>query len=76
MLDIKFVRENPQQVRENLRKRGMPEKAAAIDQLLELDAKWRQFLVEADQLRKKRNEVTQEIAAAKKKGRDPSGVMK
>jgi len=76
VLDIKFVRENPQQVRENLRKRGMPEKAAAIDQLLELDAKWRQFLVEADQLRKKRNEVTQEIAAAKKKGRDPSGLMK
>jgi len=76
VLDIKFVRENPEQVRENLRKRGMPEKAAAIDRLLELDANWRQLLVKADQLRKKRNEITQEIAAAKKKGNNPSSLMK
>lgn len=76
MLDIKFVRENPEQVRDNLRKRGMPEKVAAIDRMLEIDLKWRQFLAEADQLRKLRNEITQDIAAAKKKGSDPSDLMK
>ncbi len=76
MLDIKFVRENPEQVRENLRKRGTPEKVQDVDRLLEVDAKWRQLLAETDQLRRKRNEVTQAIAEARKKRHDPSALMK
>ena len=76
MLDIKFVRENPEQVKENLRKRGMPEKVPHVNRLLQVDAKWRQLLVEADQLRRKRNEITQAIAEARKKGQDPSALMK
>lgn len=76
MLDIKFVRDNPEQIKDNLRRRGMPEKTADVTRLLELDAKWRQLLVEADQLRKKRNEITQVIAATKKKGHDASNLMK
>ncbi len=76
MLDIKFVRENPEAVRENLRRRGVPEKVHDVDNLLSLDAKWREFLVEADRLRKSRNEITAEVAQARKKGKDPAELMK
>ena len=76
MLDIKFVRENPDRVRENLRKRGMEEKIQDIDRLLDADARWRQLLAEADALRRKRNEITQAIAEARKKKQDPSALMK
>ena len=76
MLDIKFVRDSSELVKENLRKRGMPEKVPHVNRLLQVDAKWRQLLVEADQLRRKRNEITQAIAEARKKGQDPSALMK
>lgn len=76
MLDIKFVRDSSELVKENLRKRGMPEKVPHVNRLLQVDAKWRQLLVEADQLRRKRNEITQAIAEARKNGQDPSALMK
>ncbi len=76
VLDIKFVRENPDQVKENLRKRGTAEKVQDVDRLLQVDAKWRQLLAEADQLRRKRNEITQAIAEARKKRHDTSALMK
>ncbi|MEK6919675.1 MAG: serine--tRNA ligase [Thermoproteota archaeon] len=76
MLDIKFVRDSSELVNENLRKRGMPEKVPHVNRLLQVDAKWRQLLVEADQLRRKRNEITQAIAEARKNGQDPSALMK
>jgi seryl-tRNA synthetase len=76
LLDIKFVRENPDVVKENLRKRGTAEKVADVDRLLALDGKWRELVVEADRLRKSRNEITGAIAQARKKGQDPSALMK
>ncbi len=76
LLDIKFVREHPEAVRENLRRRGVPEKVHDVDNLLSLDAKWREFLVDADKLRKGRNEITAEIAQARKGGKDPAELMK
>jgi len=76
VLDIKFVRDSSELVKENLRKRGMPEKVPHVNRLLQVDAKWRQLLVEADQLRRKRNEITQAIAEARKKSQDPSALMK
>ncbi len=76
MLDIKFVRENPDAVKENLRRRGIAEKIEDLDRLLSLDAKWRELLVEADRLRRSRNDITQAIAQAHKKGQEASGLMK
>jgi len=46
MLDIKLVRDNPNLVKENLRRRGTLEKVPEVDRLLELDNKWRKFLQE------------------------------
>src|SRR5690348_14667291 len=76
MLDIRLVREAPEKVRENLRHRGMPEKISELDRLLRLDADWRKQQTEGDHLRKRRNEITQSIAAARKKGQDVSALLK
>ncbi len=76
MLDIRFVRENPEAVRENLRRRGVLEKGVDLDKLLVLDSKWRELLADAEKLRKSRNEITAEIAQARKKGNDPAQLMK
>src|SRR5690348_5072766 len=76
MLDIRLVREAPEKVRENLRHRGMPEKISELDRLLRLDADWRREQTEADRLRKRRNEITQTIAAARKKDKDVSELLK
>jgi seryl-tRNA synthetase len=64
MLDIKLLRENPDIVRESQKKRGMPEKE--VDWVLELDKKWRGLKFEVDNLKSKRNKISQEINQAKK----------
>lgn len=76
MLEIRLVRESPDRVKENLRRRGMPEKVADVDRLLQLDAEWRMGLVEVERLRRRRNEITQKIAESRKKGQDASQPMK
>jgi seryl-tRNA synthetase len=76
LLDIRFVREAPEKIRENLRQRGMPEKIGELDRLLQLDADWRREQAEADRLRKRRNEITQMIAAARRKGQDVLALLK
>ncbi len=76
MLDIRLVREKPDLVRENLHHRGMPEKLPDVERLLQVDAGWRRELAEADLLRRKRNEITEAIAEARKKGQDVSRLMK
>src|SRR5436309_16077812 len=54
----------------------MPEKVSELDRLLQLDAGWRREQADADRLRKRRNEITQSIAAARKKGEDVSPLLK
>jgi len=54
----------------------MPEKISELDRLLQLDADWRREQAEADHLRKRRNEITQSIASARKKGQDVSALLK
>ncbi len=76
MLEIRLVRESPDRVKENLRHRGMPEKIQDLDRLIQLDLDWRKGLAEVERLRRKRNEVTQAIAEARKKGHDASQLMK
>ena len=70
MLDIKLIRENPELVRENLKRRGDPENLRMLDELIDCDRKWRQLLTELNELRHQRKKITMEIAALKKKGED------
>ena len=75
MLDIRFVRANPDIVKADLAKRNDTEKIAWVDDLLAKDAKSRELKVAADTLRKRRNEVGREINTVKKAGGDASALM-
>lgn len=72
MLDIKLIREHPEVVRENLKKRRATEKLKMLEDLIEYDKEWRQLLTEANKLRHKRKMITTEIASLKKKEKDIS----
>ncbi|MDO4438301.1 MAG: serine--tRNA ligase [Eubacteriales bacterium] len=63
MLDIKFVRENPEAVKENIRKKFQDSKLVLVDECIALDAELRQVQQEADELRAKRNKLSKEIGA-------------
>ena len=72
MLDIKLIRETPDVVRANLERRQQPEKLELLDQVITADRRWRELTAKANQLRKRRNEVSQDIAQAMKAGKDAS----
>ena len=61
MLDIKFVRENPDAVKENIRKKFQDAKLPLVDEVLELDRKNRAAITEASELRASRNALSKEI---------------
>ena len=76
MLDIKWIRENPEAVRENIRKKFQEEKLPLVDQVLELDSRNRAAITEASDLRSRRNTLSKQVGMlmgqAKK---DPSKLV-
>ena len=62
MLDIKFVRENPEIVKENIRKKFQDEKLPLVDKVIELDRRNREAMTEANDLRASRNALSKAIA--------------
>ncbi|WP_276848046.1 serine--tRNA ligase [Faecalibaculum rodentium] len=69
MLDIKFVRENPDAVKENIRKKIQDHKLVLVDQVIEEDQELRIIQQEADQLRSRRKTVSKEIGSLMKQGK-------
>ena len=65
MLDIKLIREHPEIVRQNLKKRGDAEKLQMLDDLINHDREWRKLLTKANELRHERRKTTNEIAVLK-----------
>ncbi len=65
MLDIKLIRENPELVKKNTQNRGYEPKI--VEQIIELDKKWREYKTEDDKLRGERNKASEAINQAKKK---------
>ena len=61
MLDIKFIRENPDAVKENIKKKFQDAKLSLVDELLDLDAKNRAAITEASDLRASRNSLSKQI---------------
>ena len=61
MLDIRFIRENPDAVRENIKKKFQDAKLPLVDEVIDLDAKRRTAIAEADQLRSNRNTLSKQI---------------
>ena len=61
MLDIRFIRENPEAVRENIRKKYQDHKLPLVDEVLELDEKLRSAKTEGNELRSRRNALSKQI---------------
>ncbi|MEM0473449.1 MAG: serine--tRNA ligase [Candidatus Aenigmatarchaeota archaeon] len=76
MLDIKLIRENPELVKENLKRRQDSEKLRWVDELLKYDKKRRETIAKVNELRKQRNELTEKIAELKKKGESVDNIIK
>ena len=61
MIDLKFLRENPEVVKQNIRNKFQDHKLPLVDEVIELDAKARAGQTEADDLRARRNQLSKEI---------------
>ena len=68
MLDIKFVRQNPDAVKENIKKKFQDEKLPLVDEVIEFDAKFRAAKTRCDELRAMRNKKSKEIGGLMSKG--------
>ena len=77
MLDIKFLRENPEIVKQNIRNKFQDSKLVLVDEVIELDKKSRQTQQEADALRADRNKFSKQIGALMAQGKkDEAEEMK
>ena len=69
MLDIKFLRDNPEIVKDNLRKKFQDHKLPLVDEVIELDKKNREIKQNGDELRKQRNSLSSEIGKLMQQGK-------
>lgn len=72
MLDLKFIRENPEIVREAIKNKH---EKANLDQLLELDSKRRELLKQVEELKSQKNKASDEVAKLKREGKDASEII-
>ncbi len=77
MLDIKFVRENPEIVKKNIKNKFQDKKLPLVDEVIELDKKIRELKAKGDNLRKERNELSSRIGSLmREKKIDEANVIK
>ena len=69
MLDLKFLRENPDIVKKNIENKFQQQKLPLVDEVIELDAKARATQQEADDLRANRNKISKQIGALMGQGK-------
>ena len=69
MIDIKFLRENPEVVKQNIKNKFQDHKLQLVDEVIELDAKARAAQQEADELRSKKNKIAKQIGALMAQGK-------
>lgn len=74
MLDIKFIREHPKEVKNSLKKRGLDTKD--VDIFLELDKKWKALKQDVESLRAERNKISERINEAKKQSKNIVEIIK
>jgi seryl-tRNA synthetase len=75
VIDLKSLRETPDAVRAALARRGDSSLSALLDELAKLDVDRRTSIAKVEALKARRNEASQEVAAAKKKGADASSLL-
>ena len=69
MLDIKFIRENPNLVKENIKKKYQEQKLPLVDEVIKLDSEIRSLKAEGDNLRSKRNSISSSIGTLMRNGK-------
>ena len=69
MIDIKLIRENSDLVKENIKKKFQDEKLGLVDEVYEYDKTYREYKLEGDNLRAKRNELSKEIGTLMREGK-------
>jgi len=69
MIDIKFLRENPDVVKENIKKKFQEHKLCLVDEVIDLDTKNREVKLKGDELRSSRNTLSSQIGALMKQGK-------
>ncbi len=74
MIDIKFLRENPDVVKENIKKKFQDHKLELVDKIIELDAKSRAVKQQADELRANRNKISKQIGTLMAQGKREEGM--
>lgn len=72
MLDLKFIRENPELVKKGIEAKN---EKSRVDEVLELDKQRREILVVSEELKAKRNQVSQEVGKLKKAGKDTTSIV-
>lgn len=75
MLNIKFVRENPDLVRENIKRKQETKRLVFLDEALRLDEVWRKGKKDIDNLRHSRNSLSESINKGKKEGKDVKDLL-
>jgi len=75
MIDLKLIRESPEFVKENIKKKFQDEKIHLVDKVKKLDEGWRRLKYEGDRLRSERNKISEEINQAKKRKDEKSAKV-
>ena len=76
MIDINLIRENPDLVKENIKKKFQDEKLPLVDKVIKLDKEWRKLKYSEDAFRARRNKISKEINRLKKNKKDASKTIK
>ena len=76
MLDIKLIRESPDIVRENLKRRGNEQLLGQLDHIVRSDIEWREVSIQLNDLRAERNKASRQVAELRKEGEDASELIK
>lgn len=75
MIDIKWIREEPDKVKNNIKRKGQDDKLTLVDKIAKKDSDWRDLKKKIDNLRADRNKISKEVGAAKKAGKDVKSLM-
>ena len=76
MIDIKLIRETPELVKENIKKKFQNEKLVLVDKVKKLDEEWRKLKYEEDGLRSERNSISEQINQLKKQKKNADSMIK
>ena len=76
MLDIKFLRENSELVKENIKKKFQDDKLPLVDEVIKLDLEYRSIKTSLDELRSKRNKISDQIGLLMREGKKEEGLKK